>query len=75
MSTIINFIKDIAELLFTIGKMAIKFVEDIIYMIKLLAETVLNLPQYLGFLPASVLSAFMAAMSIVVVYKVLGRTE
>jgi len=75
MSTIINFLKSIGDMIITLVGFVIKFIEDILYMIKLLGETILAIPEMIGFLPSAVVSAFMAALSIVVIYKVLGRTE
>ena len=75
MSTIINFLKSIGDMIITLVSFVIKFIEDILYMIKLLGETVLAIPELIGFLPSAVVSAFMAALSIVIIYKVLGRTE
>lgn len=73
MSTIIEFIKDIGNLIATLLKFALKFVEDIVYIIKLLGDVVLALPDYIGFLPSAVGSMFMLCIGVVVVYKIAGR--
>lgn len=66
LTSIGNFFTSIVEFL-------ISFIGDLVYAIKLIGETVIQIPSYLGFLPSAVLAIFITIFSIVVIYKILGR--
>lgn len=71
---IFDAIKGFFEFIISIVGFVIRIFQDLAYVVKILADTVLRLPLYLGFLPTIVVSLFVGCVSIVVVYKVLGRT-
>lgn len=73
MGAIVDFISGIGNGIKAIVDFAINFFEDIAYIIKLTAEFVVKIPEYLSFLPAPVLAVFVSIFSVVVIYKVLGR--
>lgn len=71
---VINLIKGFFEFVVSIVNFVLKILQDLIYVVKILGQTVANLPTYLGFLPTTVLALFVGCLSIVVCYKVLGRS-
>lgn len=73
MSTIINILKSIGDFFATVAEFVVKLFQDLVYIVKLLGETVAKLPDLLGFLPSSVLAILVLALAVVVIYKVLGR--
>lgn len=73
MKAITDFLSGIGNGIMSIVDFVIGFFEDIAYIVKLTGEFVLKIPEYLGFLPPSVLAIVVSIFSIVVIYKVLGR--
>lgn len=73
MKAITDFLGGIGSGLMMIVDFAISFFEDVAYIIKLTAEFVVKIPEYLSFLPAPVLAIVVSIFSVVVIYKVLGR--
>lgn len=66
-------VQDIGNFFSTVIDFVISFVEDVVYVIKLTAETVAKIPDYFDWLPSSVVAIIVSAFAIVVIYKVLGR--
>lgn len=73
MSTIINILKAIGDFFSSVVDFVVKLFSDLVYVVKLLGETMAKLPQLLGFFPSSVLAVLLLALAVVVIYKVLGR--
>lgn len=73
MSAIIDFFTGIYEIIQTIVNFIVSFFQDIIYIIKSLGEFIVKAPLLFGFLPPAVLAIFLVGLSIVVIYKVVGR--
>lgn len=70
-----NAISSISEFFTTVWSIISSLVDDIIYVVKLLGNIVAQIPSLFSWLPAPVLALFILAIGLVVVYKVLGRTE
>lgn len=70
---IFDVVKQIGDFIASIVMFVIDMVEDLVYMVGLLGETVVKLPDYLNFLPATVIATITVIFSIVVIYKILGR--
>lgn len=70
---IFNVVKNIGNFFTSIVDFVIDFFSDLVYVIELLAETVVNIPQYLGFFPSVIVSAVVSLVAIAVIFKVLGR--
>lgn len=70
---VFNLITSLVDIVLFICNFVISTIKDLVYMAELLAEMVLQLPSYLGWLPSVVLTNFMLIISIVVIYKVIGR--
>lgn len=73
MTAVINFVKGIGDGLMAIVDFVSGLIEDILYMVKLTAEFVANIPEYLSFLPPSVIAMIVSIFAVVVIYKILGR--
>lgn len=73
LSDIFEVVKSIGDFLASVVNFVIDFFADLGYMIDLLGETMEDLPQYLDFLPSTVIASVIAIFSIVVIYKILGR--
>lgn len=65
---------NIANFFSTAWDFIINFFKEIVYIIQLLASVVTNIPGYLSWLPSSIALLIVTAMSIVVIYKIAGRT-
>ena len=73
MATLIEFFKGLGDAIVSVFDFVISFFQDIAYLIKLTGDFVLRIPQYLGFIPAEVMALITLILTIVVLYKVLGR--
>lgn len=70
-----NAIQSISNFFTTVWEIITSLIDDIIYVVKLLASIVAQIPSLFSWLPPAVLALFILAIGLVVVYKVLGRTE
>ena len=52
---------------------AVSFFEDIIFIVKTLGNFIVKVPSMLGFLPTVVVSILLVGVSVVIIYKVVGR--
>lgn len=57
----------------TIIDFVIAFFQDLVYMVKLVSQTVAELPEYFEWLPGSLVALIIAIFGVVVIYKILGR--
>lgn len=73
MGTIINFLKGIANGVTAIISFVLDLIADLLYVGQLLAQTVAQIPELFSFLPAELLALVVSAISIVVIYKLIGR--
>lgn len=73
MDTILNFLNGIGEAITTVIDFVISFFKDTVYMISLLVKAVSNFPNYFTWLPGPVVALLLSLISIVVIYKILGR--
>lgn len=73
MSAIFDVLTGFIDLCTFIVDFVISTIEDLVYMVGLLGEITLKLPDYLGWLPSSIVTHFLLIISIVVVYKIIGR--
>lgn len=63
----------IVDFLTSLVNFIVSLVQDLIFIVQTLAMTVVHLPDYLGWLPSSVLATVLVTFAVVVIYKVLGR--
>lgn len=80
MKAVTNFVKGISKAINSIVDFfeniidfVISFIEDTVYVIKLTAEFVAEIPNYFSWLPAEALVLVVSIFAVVVIYKVLGR--
>lgn len=66
-------IQGIWDTIVSIVEFVIDFIKDLIYVIQLVGESVLKIPEYIGWLPTSLVTIIILIFSIVVIYKILGR--
>lgn len=69
----LDYIKGIAEAVISVVNFIINLFKDLVYMIELLVNVVGNIPSYFSWLPAELLLIIVALISVVVIYKILGR--
>lgn len=68
-----NVIKDLGKIISSVIEFVFDMVEDLLYMIKLLGEVVLDIPDYLGFFPSIIITTVTTLIGVAVIFKVLGR--
>lgn len=73
MDAILDFFKALGDAFVSVFDFVIAWNQDLFYTIKLLGQVVLNIPSYFSWLPGSVLALILLIISIVVIYKILGR--
>lgn len=73
LSTLKEYIIGIGELFSSLYHFVLDFFSDIVYVVKLTAQFVANIPNYFSWLPAPVLALIVSIFAVVVIYKVLGR--
>lgn len=73
MSAIIQAIQDFFSFIGQILQLVVQLIKDLIYSITLLRNVVPNVPSYLAFLPPAIGAAFAAALTLIIVYKIIGR--
>lgn len=73
MSAIIQAIQDFFSFIGQILQLIVQLVKDLIYSITLLRNVVPNVPSYLAFLPPAIGATFAAALTLIIVYKIIGR--
>lgn len=73
MSAILNFIQGIASGVQAGIDFLLGLIQDVAYIVELTATFVVQIPDYLSWLPAPVLAIIVSIFIVVVVYKILGR--
>lgn len=73
MSALIEFFRGIGSAIVTVIQFVINLFKDLVYMIELLVTVVLNIPNYFSWLPSELITLFIVIISVVVMYKILGR--
>jgi len=70
---IFDLLKSIGEFFSNIVNFVIRLVQDLIYVVELMGQVIIKIPDYIGFLPSAVISVFLVALTVIVVYKIIGR--
>lgn len=73
MDVIISFFRTIADYVVFLVEFVIGTITDLVYMTQLMGEIIIFLPDYLGWLPSAIVTFVMLIISIVVIYKIIGR--
>ena len=66
-------LSNIVDFFTSVVDFVLDFISDLVYAIKLIGETVLNLPDFFGWLPGSIVTLLISLFAIVVIYKIIGR--
>ena len=74
MQSIIDFLNQIVDAVNAVLDFVVKFVQDVIYVVQLIGSFIVDIPNFFGWLPASLLSILVLAFSVVAIYKILGRS-
>lgn len=73
MQGILNWLAGLGNLILSLVNFVFGMIADLLYVISLLANLVIRLPDILGWIPSACLTLVVTTFSIVVIYKVLGR--
>lgn len=73
LETIKNFFLGIANVITSLIDFVIGFVEDIVYVVKLVGTFVAKIPSLFSWLPAPAVALIVTVFGVVVIYKVMGR--
>lgn len=73
LETIANYIQTIGEFFSSVVDFVIDFVNDLLYVITLVGDTVASIPELINWLPAEIIALFVGIFAIVVIYKIIGR--
>lgn len=68
-----NILTNIANFFSSVWDFITHVFEEIVYIIQLLGTTIASIPSYFTWLPGSVVALIILTISIVVIYKVMGR--
>lgn len=68
-----NVVKDIGSFLSKTVEFILDLFEDLVYIVELLGEVVLDIPEYLGVFPTIIVSSVISLVGIAVIFRVLGR--
>lgn len=73
MRTLLDFFQGIADVITGVVSFVISLFKDLISMIMMLWDVVANIPAYFSWLPGEIIALLVALISVVVMYKILGR--
>ena len=73
MSAIIDFFSSIADGISAAFDFLIGIIQDLVYIVKLTAKFLVSIPSYFSWLPSEVFGILAIILSVVVIYKILGR--
>lgn len=73
MEGILSFFRGIGDAIVAVIDFVISFFADIVYLIQLLGKALASLPGYIDWLPAEMVTLLIVLLSVVVIYKILGR--
>ena len=74
MQAIIDFLNQLVDAVNAVIDFVVKFVQDIVYVVGLIGDFIVYIPNFFGWLPASLLSILVLVFSVVAIYKILGRS-
>lgn len=73
MDAIISFFQGIGNAIVAVFDFVVSFFSDLVYLIQLLGSALANMPGFLNWLPPEMVTLLLVLVSIVVIYKILGR--
>ena len=69
MQAIIDFLNQIVDAVNAVIDFVVKFFQDIIYVVGLIGDFIVDIPNFFGWLPASLLSILVLVFSVVCVMR------
>lgn len=73
MNALINFFTGLVEVIKTVIDFLIGFIEDLVELVVLVGQAALEIPKLFGMLPPPIIAALTIGLSVVVIFKILGR--
>lgn len=73
MQALISFVEGIGSAITAFFDFVFSLISDIVYLVQLTGRMLAQIPGYFSWLPAPVLAVLVTAVTIAVLYKVLGR--
>lgn len=73
LQSIADFFTGMIEIIKSLIDFVVGIVEDLVYVVTLCGTFIIQLPDYLTWLPSAVVTLIITTFGIVVIYKVLGR--
>lgn len=73
MEAILEFLRLILEFVWSWIDYCLGFMSDLAFIVMLTGRYLLHLPQYFFWLPSELLTILLTTLTIVVIYKVIGR--
>lgn len=73
MQAIVNIFTSIFDVIKSVVDFIISFFSDIVFIVKTLGQFVIKAPLLFGFLPPAVLGIFLVGITVIIIYKVVGR--
>lgn len=73
MSTLIQFISGIGDVVFAAFEFLSSLIKDTLYVAQLAAQAVASVPDYLSFFPQEILALIVVLFTLVIIYLILGR--
>lgn len=70
---IFDAIKGFFEFVIGIFRFFLKLLQDLVYTVRMIGKAAGILPDLLQFLPTVLISLFMVTVSVIIIYKILGR--
>lgn len=73
MDGIIEFLRGIGDAIVALIDFLVSLFMDIVYMIQLTAKVLAQIPSYFSWMPGEIVTMIVLLITVVVVYKILGR--
>ena len=73
MQALVDFFVGFGDVIKSLFTFVIDTVKDLIYVIGLLGQMIIELPNMIGWLPSACIAVIVTIFSIVVIYKIVGR--
>lgn len=75
MSAIIDFFATLGDAIIALIEFVVKMVSDLVWFVGFLAEMLPAMPAFFAWLPSGFVAILIAAFSIVIILRVLGRSS
>lgn len=73
MQALLNFFETIGDIIVSLVEFVISFFSDVVWIIETLVWAVGQFPVFLGWIPGPIQAVILITLSVVVIYKIMGR--